>query len=191
MAKLAICGESGEGIQEHGLGQRRVPLRRRSRVAWCAAKHRVRHRVLRWLAYAYKWSKSFRIAYGHIEFERARDYCPTRIGPALRVLPDQSWIPHERTDARSDGIQALKARFGDWVPAMDLEIFLMGFDAGERFVLNTGTENYIESFLSPVKMVTSVTAYAQSAEDSVRTAPPPSREPDGQPHPASRSGARS
>jgi hypothetical protein len=144
-----ICAESGERTQERCLGQRRGHLRRRLRAFWCSVRHKARHRVLRWITLADRWSKSFRIAYGHIEFERARDYIPCRIGPALRVLPDQSLVPHERTEARALGIQALKANFGDWVPQMDLEIFLFGFQAGEQFVLRVGSEGYNESFLAP------------------------------------------
>jgi len=139
---------SCERIPESCPQSARVPLRRRLRVAWCEARHSVRRRCLRWIAYGYKWSTAFHIAYGHIEFARAKDYSPCRIGPAFRVLPDQSLIPHERTDARSQGIQTLKARFGVGVCGLDLEIFLMGFDAGEEFVLRTHSENYIETFMT-------------------------------------------
>ena len=127
--------------------------RRRLSVAWRAVKHRARHRALRFWVLACKWSSAFCSASGHIEFERARGYGPIRIGRAFRVLPDQSLVPHERTEARTAGIQTLKATFGDWLPQLDLQIFLMGFEAGEEFVLRMGSTGYSESFLSPAKGV--------------------------------------
>src|SRR5438445_4536424 len=102
--------------------QKRGPVLRTLPHAWRVAKHRTRHRVLRWLILACKWCTAYRIAYGHIEFERARDYVPNRIGPAFRVLPDQSLVPHERTESRTAGIQTLRAIFGDWLPQLDLQI---------------------------------------------------------------------
>jgi hypothetical protein len=131
--------------------QKRGPLLRTLPHAWRVAKYRVRRRVLRWLLLAYKWCTAYRTAYGHIEFQRARDYGPTRIGPAFRVLHDQSLVPHERTEARTAGIQTLKARLGDWLPQLDLQIFLIGFEEGEDFVLRMGSTGYSESFLTPVK----------------------------------------
>ena len=135
--------------QEPFLGRKRDPFPRRLPLAWRALKHRARHCVLGWMTLAYKWSTAFRIAYGHIEFERARDYSPSRIGPAFRVLRDQSLAPHERTEARIAGIRTLEATFGDWLPQLDRQIFLMGFEAGEEFVLRMGSTTYIESFLAP------------------------------------------
>jgi hypothetical protein len=131
--------------------QRRGPILRTLRHVWRVAKYRVRHRVLRWLVLAYKWSTVFRIAYGHIEFERARDYAPNRIGRAFRVLPDQTLVPRERTEARSSGIRTLEATFGDWLSQLDRQIFLMGFEAGEEFVLRMGSTGYIESYLAPFR----------------------------------------
>src|SRR5207248_629497 len=162
------------------------PTRRRLSRVLRSAKHTARHHALRWITLAYKWSKSFRIAYGHTEFERARDYAPCRIGRAFRVLPDQSLVPNERTEARTAGMQAVRAKFGDWVPQMDLEIFLFGFEAGEEFVLRMGSTGYIESFLT-----SSEASETASGESSVRMVPQSASIPDAQPHPASRSGARS
>jgi hypothetical protein len=119
-------------------------------VAWRFAKHRARLRYLRFLTLAYKWCTAFRIAYAHIEFERTRDFDPLDIGRAFRVLADRSLVPHERTEARTRGIQTLKATFGDWLPQLDKQIFLMGFEAGEQFVLHMGSEGYTETFLSPL-----------------------------------------
>jgi hypothetical protein len=105
---------------------------------------------MRFLTLAYKWCTALRIAYGHIEFERARDFDLLDTGRAFGVLADRSLVPHERTEARTRGIQTLKATFRDWLPQLDRQIFLMGFDAGEQFVLRMGSENYTETFLAPI-----------------------------------------
>ncbi len=125
------------------------PARRTLSVAWRVAKYRAHRRVLRWAALAYKSYTACRIAYGYIRFARTGvlDHC--RIGPAFRVLPDQSLVTHERTEARTSGIQTLRAKVGDWASPLDLQIFLMGFEAGEEFVLRMGSTNYSESFRSP------------------------------------------
>lgn len=149
MKNTVTSAESTAYTQERLPDQKGDPIPRRLSRLWRSAKHRARHRVLRWTVLAYKWSKSFRIAYGYIEFERARDYAPCRIGRAFRVLPDQSLVRNERTEARTCGMQAVRAKFGDWVPQMDLEIFLFGFEAGEEFVLRMGSTGYSESFLDP------------------------------------------
>lgn len=41
-------------------------------------------------------------------------------------------LPNERTDSRVDGIQALAASY-PWVDAVDMKMFLAGFDAGDEF----------------------------------------------------------
>ena len=118
---------------------------RRLSVAWRYTKHRARLRYLRFLTLACRWYSALRIAYGHIEFERARDFDPLDIGRAFRAPSDQSPVPHELTEARIRGKQTLKATFGDWLPQLDKQIFLMGFEAGEQFVLHMGSENYTET----------------------------------------------
>lgn len=126
---------------------------------------------------ACKWSTAYRIAYEHIEFERARDYGPSRIGPAFRVLQDQSLVRNERTEARTVGIETLRARFGDWVPQLDLEMFLAGFEAGEEFVLRMGSTGYTESFLTSIKGGNSMPPQAvQQSSKCDLLVPLPSRE---------------
>ena len=116
-------------------------------VAWRGAKYRERHRALRGWVLACKWCTAFRIAHGHIEFERARDYALNRIGPASRALPSGCLVPHERTEAGSSDIRTEEATFGDWLPQFDRQIFLMGFDAGADFVLRTSSTGYIDAYL--------------------------------------------
>ena len=116
-------------------------------VAWRVAKYRVRHCAHRGWVFACKWCIAFRIAHGHIEFERARYYAPNRLGPAFLALPSGCLVPHEPTSARSAGIQTLEATFGDWLPQLDHQIFLMGSDAGEEFVLRTSSTGYIDAYL--------------------------------------------
>jgi hypothetical protein len=120
-------------------------------VAWRAAKHRARLRLLRFWVALCIWKTAFRSSYGHIEFERAREYGPVLLGHAFRVLPCGHLVRHERTEACSTGIKNLKATFGDWLPRLDRQIFLMGFEAGEEFVLRMSSKDYIESYLAPAR----------------------------------------
>lgn|ERR1039458_708726 len=63
------------------------------------------------------------------------------IGPAFRRLPDGSIQTEPRTNARSQGIDTELAKF-PWLDLIDRQIFLDGFDAGERYkagILDSGT----------------------------------------------------
>jgi hypothetical protein len=57
------------------------------------------------------------------------------LGAALERDSTGQLLPNKRTNARSDGIQELVARY-PWASTTDLEIFLSGFDMGERFALH-------------------------------------------------------
>lgn len=58
------------------------------------------------------------------------------IGPAFRRLPDGSYLPEPRTIARSKGIDSELAKY-PWMDLIDRQIFLDGFDAGERYDQST------------------------------------------------------
>jgi hypothetical protein len=53
-----------------------------------------------------------------------------RLGPAFQPQ-SQGHSPNERTYARAEGIKNLQATH-PWVDNVDLQLFLMGFDAGEE-----------------------------------------------------------
>ena len=57
-------------------------------------------------------------------------------GPALQRLPDGSFVPSARTDGRSLGIDRLLARY-PWADKLDAQIYLEGFDEGERWLRDT------------------------------------------------------
>jgi hypothetical protein len=57
------------------------------------------------------------------------------LGPLSERLPDGHLSPNRRTDARSRGIQELVSAY-PWASSFDLQAYLAGFDAGERFALN-------------------------------------------------------
>jgi hypothetical protein len=57
-------------------------------------------------------------------------------GPALRRFPDGSLRPEVRTQARSLDTSRLEAKY-PWVDTVDVRMFLEGFDAGERWSLDS------------------------------------------------------
>jgi len=59
------------------------------------------------------------------------------LGPALQLQPE-GYRDDERTYARAEGIRTLQATH-PWVDNADLQIFLMGFDAGEAHCI-AGTD---------------------------------------------------
>jgi hypothetical protein len=74
---------------------------------------------------------SFRCFLGHIHTQLARERVSVSLGPALQ-LHCQSYQPNRRTLARKKGIERLQA-IHPWVDLQTLEIYLMGFDAGEQW----------------------------------------------------------
>ena len=69
------------------------------------------------------------------------------LGPALERDTAGHLQSNSRTDARSDGIQALETRYR-WANTIDAEIFLEGFDVGEEFALRTQRTQSHESVSS-------------------------------------------
>ena len=64
----------------------------------------------------------------------ARKHWGVDLGSVLERLPSGRLIQNERTDARSCGIRELVSAH-PWASNIDLQIYLEGFDAGERFAL--------------------------------------------------------
>lgn len=81
-------------------------------------------------------SSAVRSFLGHLRSYSAKGHPSVDFGPALRRLPDGSLQPENRTIARSDGIDILLAKY-PWADCVDARIFLAGFDAGERFGLDS------------------------------------------------------
>ena len=74
---------------------------------------------------------------------------PVEYGPLLTEWPDGSWREIPRTRARIAGIRTLSAKY-PWMGNSDHQMFLDGFDAGERYSqgiagLGNGTHTRSES----------------------------------------------
>ena len=74
---------------------------------------------------------SFRCFLGHIHTQLAKERVSVSLGPAMQ-LHCQSYRPNRRTLARRQGIEKLQA-IHPWADFQTLEIYLMGFDAGEQW----------------------------------------------------------
>jgi hypothetical protein len=53
------------------------------------------------------------------------------LGPAFQ-RQGECYLPNERTNACAEGTRTLLA-IRPWADAVDLQMFLMGFDAGEKY----------------------------------------------------------
>jgi len=72
-----------------------------------------------------------------------------RVGPACSSL-GQRFVPNERTLARAEGIETLRSTH-KWVDTVDCRLFLMGFDAGEKYnILATARQNIPEEQQTPI-----------------------------------------
>lgn len=75
---------------------------------------------------------AFRSALGHIRIQDTRDIPAVDLGPALQSTVRGELVPDTRTSARSSCIRKLLARY-PWADTVDIRIFLMGFDEGEKW----------------------------------------------------------
>ena len=73
-----------------------------------------------------------RSARGHIRESSKRGTWCTEYGPALRQNALGDWIPEIRSDSRIERTDSTAATY-PWMDQMDRRIFLLGFDAGERW----------------------------------------------------------
>lgn len=74
---------------------------------------------------------SFRCFLGHLRTQLVKDQAGVSLGPSLEFC-HQSWQRNRRTLARKEGIRMLLA-IHPWADFQTLEIYLMGFDAGEQW----------------------------------------------------------
>jgi hypothetical protein len=104
---------------------------------WLAAWHLARTAVFRWaIRNARRWYRLRSVVCnvrGHIQTLRAIEHQSVDLGPAVVRLPDGRLQPCSRTVAHSYGIRSLETKY-PWVDLVDVQVFLMGFDAGARWV---------------------------------------------------------
>jgi hypothetical protein len=91
-----------------------APLPRRLRILWQI------------------WSRGFRSFLGHIEIQSSTERLAVDLGPVWDKSPDGSYQLNIHTEARSQNIEVLLAKY-PWVDSVDLRMFLTGFDAGAEF----------------------------------------------------------
>jgi len=82
-----------------------------------------------------RWYAAFRSFRGHIHIQSSRMTEWVHLGPRY-TLQDQFLLPNARTQARASGIEILHSRY-DWVDSVDCRVFLMGFDAGEKYGMDS------------------------------------------------------
>jgi hypothetical protein len=113
------------------------------RKVWPSTPKRIRPAVL-YLARLYNALKiEGRTFRWRIRNRLDKKYWAADLGPHLRQLPDGGWIEDERTTFRNSCIQELENRC-PVATDIDVEIFLWGFDAGERFAFcNYGNLQHI------------------------------------------------
>jgi hypothetical protein len=78
-----------------------------------------------------RWYAAFRSFRGHIQFQFATSAVRVDLGPSVQFR-NGYYRANARTLARAEGIEKLQATHR-WVDIVDLQIFLMGFDAGEGY----------------------------------------------------------
>jgi hypothetical protein len=83
---------------------------------------------------------ALRSCLGHIRTALREGQYSIGIGPVFA----QSGQLDLRTHSRNEGIEKVRSRF-PWMDVLDIQIFLAGFDAGERFAGgNAGTQPHTE-----------------------------------------------
>lgn len=107
----------------------RSPGLRVSRLQFCL--------VTRWLRIWYALKIAGRSFRGHMRILLAKKYWAVDLGPLFQPLPDGCFDENSRTRSRRLGIEAIKQSH-PWANTVDLEIFLQGFDWGERYALDIG-----------------------------------------------------
>ena len=120
----------------------RIPDRRRNAQLrkWAAALRHTFALLLRYgpvhLRFWYALRLASRSLVGHTKTLLDKKRWAVDFGPLFERLPCGCLVPDERTDARSIGIQEIESRY-PWASIVELQVFLEGFDAGERYGLRT------------------------------------------------------
>ena len=79
----------------------------------------------------YRWYAAFRSFRGRIRIQFAKEGARVHLGPSVQFR-EGCYKANRRTLARAEGIEKLQATHR-WVDIVDLQLFLMGFDAGEEY----------------------------------------------------------
>lgn len=79
----------------------------------------------------YRWYAAFRSFRAHIRIQSPRMGSYFDLGP-LGHFRDGRYQNHERIQFRAEGIEKLRAK-SPWVDSVDCRVFLLGFDAGEKY----------------------------------------------------------
>lgn len=95
-----------------------------------------------------KWCAVLHSFRAHIRIQCAKKGERVHVGPAYRCQ-DGHLCPDERTEARAEGIETMLATH-PWADSADLKVFLMGFDAGEKFGTSLQAFRNPESSCNPI-----------------------------------------
>jgi hypothetical protein len=87
------------------------------------------------------WCDSIRSCAGHIRSQSAKELQGVSFGHSpVWDETTQTWVPNPDAIARSFYTTMISAIY-PWADTQDLRIFLMGFDAGEEWLLHRGNGN--------------------------------------------------
>lgn len=125
--------------QESPLGAAKSTHAQDNSFRYWRARIRLRGLRKRLLEALCKCRYVFRSVAGHSRTLLARKNLRLDCGPAMQSLPNGCLAPNEKTIARSESIQNLRATYPGWVGVLEAEIFLMGFEAGVEWQLRMGT----------------------------------------------------
>lgn len=109
--------------------------------------------LLSWLDFPYRlyrWSAAFRSFRAHIRIQSPKMGSHFDLGPLGRVQ-DGRCKNHERIQSRAAGIETMRSG-SPWVDSVDIRLFLLGWDAGEKYSMGLAdhhTQNTPDS--QPVK----------------------------------------
>ena len=130
---ILMCAQTQSPIQKNTPRSIAASLSQGRRKNWSYPIRYRLHRLGRRLSILWcVWQSSYMSFLGHMKNHNAKDFPSVCFGPALERLPDGSLRPVVRTQARTIGIDTLRATY-PWVDTVDSRMFLMGFDAGEQW----------------------------------------------------------
>jgi hypothetical protein len=87
------------------------------------------------------WCDAIRSCYGHIRSQSATELQGVSFGRSpVWDETTQTWVPNPDAIARSFYTEIISAIY-PWADTQDLRIFLMGFQAGEEWLLHRGSKN--------------------------------------------------
>ena len=109
---------------------------RKSVSGWKIAHFALWQRLRGLLRFVYALRSEGHSFVGHMQTLLGKKHWGVDLGPLLERSNCGQLQRNGRTDARSYGTQALVSRY-PWASSIDLQVFLDGFDMGERYALGT------------------------------------------------------